>query len=222
MGVVTTSISRFLSLIARAEVPVRTWSPPLSRARLTPPPIARWSQSGGAPPGKRRRSACRQIVLVTGVPSARGARQGGQILPEVVVPLGQSPKRCCRVRDHAQRTVLGMRAPTEQVGGPRNVWTTFLPHAPLRRVPGAVEGIEDRVRRRVDAADTGIRITWVEDVPLARHLDIESRVRRLVARDVGFEAHRREVRPADGGRTREEERCGMEKLVGGGVADRTW
>ena len=50
----------------------------------------------------------------------------------------------------------------------RDVGPALLPLAPERGVPGAVEGVEHRVRRRVHAARPRARVARVEQVPLAR------------------------------------------------------
>src|SRR5262249_43981969 len=98
--------------------------------------------------------------------------------------LGDGAEWARRVGDQRQRAVLGMRAPAELVGGARDVGAAFLPHACPADLPGAVEGVEDRVRRWVHAARAGTGVARVEHVPRAGGVPPEPRVVRLVTRDI--------------------------------------
>src|SRR6185437_8205869 len=83
----------------------------------------------------------------------------------------------------------------EAVDRAGDVGPALLPPATAADACRAVEGIEVRVRRRVDAAGAGVRICRVGEVALAEGLHPEGGVVGLASADVRLESRGREVVP---------------------------
>src|SRR5215467_12623444 len=109
--------------------------------------------AGPLPPGAAPLPSCRW-------PLSGAAGHCGQDVDEVIETLRDSPERCGRVVDQFDGPELRVGAATKLVGSTRDVGPALLPHAAAGGLPGGVEGVEVRVRRRVHAADAGVRVGW--------------------------------------------------------------
>src|SRR5215471_13048623 len=122
----------------------------------------------------------------------RRARIRHVLAPEVVEPLGDGAERRRRVVDNPERPVLAVCGPAEVVRRTGDVRSAFLPPASAVDRTGAVDGVEDRARRRVHTTMARVRVARIGEVPLTELLYLEGRVVRLVPRLVPLEHHRGE------------------------------